>query len=188
MPGADRDPLLDSRIDAALRSYAEPPASISDPHTAALAILERARQSERHRRSWWFWGIPASAAAALIVLLAISLRTPPAPKTIDLAQIPPAGQSSVPPHAALTAPTPSIRRAHAVPHHARSRTAPLPQQAVFPTPAPLSRQEQALLVFIHTAPPTVRKAVIAEQSRWNPADTPAPSPMHPVSQLENEEP
>ncbi|MGA7885101.1 MAG: hypothetical protein WCA44_05115, partial [Acidobacteriaceae bacterium] len=63
MPGDPVDPSVESRIDAALRSYAEPPAMASDPRTAAAAILERARQSRR-RRSWWLWGIPVGAAAA----------------------------------------------------------------------------------------------------------------------------
>lgn len=188
MPGADRD-SFDSRIDAALRSYAEPTAFAADPRTAAAAILERARESQRRRRRWWFWAAPAVALlAAMVIVVVLRLHTPALPRPmVNMAEVPRPAQPLVPGHTATTARLrPPIQPARRVLH--RPHAAPLPEQAVFPTPAPLSRQEEALLVFIRTAPPAVRKAVIAEQSRWAPADPATASPMHPVSQLENEEP
>jgi hypothetical protein len=186
MPGDPLDPFVESRIDAALRSYAEPPAMASDPRTAAAAILERARQSRR-RRSWWLWGIPVgAAAAALVIVLVWSLRPPSAP---NLARTAVPLPESASPHAMppRTAPSP-LRSVRQPAHRLRSHAAPLPEQAVFPTPAPLSHQEQALVVFTRVAPPAVRKAVIDEQIRFDPdAQRDAP-PIHPIAQPDNERP
>jgi hypothetical protein len=194
MPGNDRDPgpldpLMESRIDAALRSYAEPPGMASglasDPRTAALAILERARQSRR-RRSWWLWGVPISAAvAALVVVLLWTLHAPPAP---NVARIAPPQPTPTLPHAITPAPERRLAPvAHRVAHRSRPHAASLPEQAVFPTPAPLSRQEKALVVFARTAPPTVRQAVINEQDQWaKEVGIVASSPIHPISELDQE--
>lgn len=192
MPGTDRDPgpldpFIESRIDAALRSYAEPPAMASDPRTAAAAILERARHS-RSRRSWWLWGIPVGAAvAALVIVLVWSLRTPSAPNVARTAVPLPAITS---PHAMPPRPVaPAVRSVRQPVHSLRSHAAPLPEQAVFPTPAPLSHQEQALVVFTRVAPPAVRKAVIDEQSSWaEEAHTIPSSPIHPISESDQDRP
>lgn len=189
MPGDLPDPFVESRIDAALRSYAEPPASLSDPRTAAAAILERARQSQR-RRSWWLWAVPAATAiAALAVVLLWIAHSPAPPKIIDYARVvPPPAVGN--PHATTPATAYSPSRAkRASVRRPRLRAASLPQQAVFPTPAPLSRQEQALVVFTHVAPPAVRQAVINEQSNWTEdSRSIASSPLHPISDLDQDRP
>jgi hypothetical protein len=46
MPRDSAD-YIDALIDAAVRNYAEPPAEL-DPRTAAVVILERARQLQCH--------------------------------------------------------------------------------------------------------------------------------------------
>lgn len=184
MLGADRDPLLESRIDAALRSYAEPPSFASDPRTAAAAILERARASQR-RRSWWLWGIPAAAAVVALIILLV-LRSPSPPNIAHTAvPVPavPALHSTTPPPLSAT-----VRPVHRALHRLNPHVAPLPRQSVFPTPAPLSSQEQALVVFARTAPPAVREAVIKEQSPWDEEVTPSPSPIHPIAQPDTERP
>jgi hypothetical protein len=191
MPGDNRDSMTEARIDAALRSYAEPPAMASDPRTAAAAILERVRQAQRRRRLWWLWAIPTGVAMGVaVVVLFLSLHTPHGPLSVDVAQVPHAAQPLPAPHAMeparLHAATPAKRR---VMHRLRPQAAPLPEQAVFPAPAPLSRQERALLVFARTAPPAVRQAVINEQSRWaEEAHMVSSSPIHPISESDQDRP
>ena len=42
-----------------------------------------------------------------------------------------------------------------------------PKQEVFPTPRPLSREEQALIRFAREGPPAVKKAVLEDQKHWD---------------------
>lgn len=43
----------------------------------------------------------------------------------------------------------------------------LPKLEVFPTPAPLSAQEQALVAFAKHGPPAVQRAVLEDQKHWD---------------------
>ena len=43
----------------------------------------------------------------------------------------------------------------------------LPKKEVFPTPRPLTEEEQALVAFARRAPPAVKKAVIEDQQHWD---------------------
>lgn len=175
MPGDNRD-SIDARMDAALRSYAEPPASISDPRTAAAAILDRARHT-RTRRPLWIWAIPA---AACLLVLAVGFlwwfHAPPAPRIARAVPTPPA--AAVP---AIRTPAPAPAKPPIrTTQRTRTHAEPLPKLDIFPTPAPLSPQEQALVTFARTAPPAVRQAVIDEQSQWDqPAQTTAPPSQPP---------
>ncbi len=158
------DDLVAERIDAALRSYAAPPEGI-DPRTAAATIFARARRSKtRHAWLLWRWAIPALACLlALAIGTAWLLRRPAAPQIASIVPAPPpaptlpvitpSSVSSAPVHATGRRPT----------RIASVKEPPLPKLDVFPTPAPLTAQEQALLVFLRTAPPAVTQAVIDEQ-------------------------
>lgn len=178
MPANDRDSPLDGRIDAALRSYAEPPDSVSDAHIATAAILDRGRAP---RRPLWVWAIPA-AACVLALAFGLALRTrhaTPAPQVARIAAAP-AAMSSRP--VAGTAKTPAaqspaagrrVAKAGAAPAAARRagprthpRSQPLPELAVFPTPVPLSAQERQLVDFARNAPAAVKQAVIRDQQHW----------------------
>ena len=44
---------------------------------------------------------------------------------------------------------------------------PLPKLDVFPTPTPLSPQEQALAAFAQHGPPAVQRAVLDDQQHWD---------------------
>jgi hypothetical protein len=159
----DPNNSVDSRIDAALRAYADPP-QIPDPRTVALRLLEREAQP---RPQWplWRWAIPA-CLVALAVAAAYLLRTPPAPQV---------AHSPAPPKilAQTKAPTPPVRHVLIPAAHRRSarvltaKSQPLPRLAVFPTPTPLSPQEQALVAFAKYGPPAVQRAVIQEQKHWD---------------------
>ena len=186
MPGGPLDRFVESSIDAALRTYAEPPVVASDPRTAAAAILERALEPQR-RRSWWAWAVPAGAAvAAVVVVLVLSLRTPTAP---SISSTPVPLPTAATPHAMPSAPVASpVRPMRRLAHLPSPHAAPLPEQTVFPTPAPLSNQEQALIMFARTAPPAVRQSVIDEQSRWGEEAKVGASSVPPGSNTSNAEP
>jgi hypothetical protein len=44
---------------------------------------------------------------------------------------------------------------------------PMPKLDVFPSPRPLTVEEQGLVVFAMQAPPVVKKAVIEDQQQWD---------------------
>lgn len=166
MPGDNPDPLdnsIEARIDAALRSYGEPPVAISDPRVAAAAILDRARQSPT-RRPLWIWAIPA--ATCLLALAVGLLWYLHAPRTPSIARAVPSAPVVTNPVMPVPEPAPHHLPVRIV-HRQHSHPAPLPKLDVFPTPAPLSPQEQALVIFARTAPPAVRQAVIDDQRTWD---------------------
>ena len=165
----------DERIDTALRSYAEP-AEIPEARVFLARVMERARSEAPQKPTWWIWG--AAAAAGLAVLLAVGvvwmMRSP---RRFENAEAPRAPQ---PAHAGITSPLPmkkppSIVRAKTRPSRGAAglravRTVAAnqpPKLDVFPTPHPLSAQEEALLTFVRRAPPPLRKAVINDQQHWD---------------------
>jgi len=161
----ERDDQLDSRIDAALRTYSEPP-EIPDARIVALQLLERAREVQPRRR-WplWRWAIPV-CLVALAIAATWLLRMPRIPE-VALTPAPPqtVAQAKTPappaPHASVAA-APG-RPLHVVP----AKSQPLPKLEVFPTPTPLSPQEQALVAFAEHGPPAVQRAVLEDQKHWD---------------------
>jgi hypothetical protein len=53
------------------------------------------------------------------------------------------------------------------PHFAVVKSQPLPKLEVFPTPTPLSPQEEALAAFVKYGPPAVQRAVLEDQKHWD---------------------
>lgn len=161
---------LDSRIDAALRSYLEPPET-TEPRIVLARILERARDEQPRHRGWWIWGT-AGAAACLAALVPVVwlLQAPPSPQ---IAWEPPAPAVVTAPSVEVArSPAPALRRsAQARPSSASrevaSHTAPLPKLDVFPTPQPLTPEEEALVAFAKHGPPEVQRAVIEDQKHWD---------------------
>lgn len=165
----ERDPLdtLDRLLDAALSTYADPGPD-SGLEAGILARIGTERRSGQ-RRSWrllWAAGLPA-LAACLLLLLAPALWRHAAPHTAPRIQPSaehPLAASSAPP--ALAKP---VRRS--VRHAARTPGRPIPQPAatpkldVFPAPAPLSRQEQALVRFVATTSVAQRKDLMQAQQQ-----------------------
>jgi len=175
----DRNSTLDARIDAALHTYAEPPA-VPDSRTVALQLLERAREvGSRPARSLRRWAIPVAACLVALVLAAIwLLRASPAP---GVARTPAPPQTVAQTHT----PAPPVQLA-VVPAHERllhavaSKPQSLPKLAVFPTPTPLSPQERALVAFAEHGPPAVQRAVLQDQKDWNTPNTLAGLQPHPL--------
>jgi len=160
---------LDSRIDAALRSYVEPP-QMTEPRIILARIMERAQieRSARPMRSW-FWGAAAAAACLVAVAAALwLLQAHPAPKIAWAPAAP--GVETLPSVARSQAP--AIRRStHARPvstsREVAARSAALPKLDVFPTPRPLSPEEQALVSFAKQGPAAVQRAVLQDQKHWD---------------------
>lgn len=166
----DGDPTqdrVDALIDVALRSYAEPQA-IPDARTAALTLLERARDAES-RPQWplWNWAIPVAVCLiALAVAAAWMARTP---------WIPEVARTPAPPRIVARAETPAPSAPHASvtttpkrpPRFAVAKSQPPPKLEVFPTPRSLTPQEQALVAFAKYGPPAVQRAVIEDQKHWD---------------------
>jgi hypothetical protein len=150
----------DARIDAALRSYVEPP-DPSEPRVALAQVLERARAEKAPHWRWWVWLIPAGACVAGIVVAAMVLlmrgpRVPEIawnPKPPGLASVATAPNQGVLSRAAARAVSLSARRVHR-----------LPKLDMFPAPTPLSPQEQRLLAFAsHTSPAAAQQLAEAQQ-------------------------
>lgn len=168
-----RDPI-ESRIDAALASYAEPP-SMPDARVAAAQVMARLAERDAPRRRWWLWAAPA--AACLLVVLALGVgRMMRAPGRPQIASAPLSPPASGPVSAAVPKPVSGpmengkiSARVHRPgrrvnrPAALTAREQPLPKLDVFPTPAPLSPEEQGLVTLATKAPPKVQQQVIAAE-------------------------
>ncbi len=171
------DTQLDARIDAALHTWAEPPA-IPDPRIVALKLLEQAREVDsRPQWSLGRWAIPA-CLAALVLAAVWFLRTPQIPAVARTPAPPPAVAATHPP--ALPAQRATVPAHNRLPRLAAAKPQSLPKLPVFPTPTPLSPQEQALVAFADHAPPAVQRAVLQDQKDWNTTGTLASLRPHPL--------
>lgn len=165
---------LDSRIDAALRSYVQPPEPMA-PRIAMAVLMERA-QAERppHGLRWWMYGIAGVAAACLVaVIFAVwAFRAPQAlgiastPKPPLAVAVPPSRVAVAESPASAPRPTSHSNRTSASRELAAKAT-PLPKLDVFPSPKPLSPEEQALVDFAKRGPPEVQRAVLEDQKHWD---------------------
>ena len=150
---------LDTLLDAALSTYTNPEPSLG--LTPRILAATRAVDGRPPLR-WMVWAVPALAAALAIVILypAHHIYRDPSPSTSQLS-----GSASTYP---ITAPNPvktgSDREAPRLRATATIRAAipapePLPKQEVFPTPAPLSPQEQAIAALVNRNRTEIAKQV-----------------------------
>ncbi len=177
------DERLDEVIDAALRSYAEPE-EIPETRVGVARVLDRARAEEAVRKRVWLWGW-AVAAASLVVIL-VALGSMGAKQVPEIAWTPNApdvsgGEKPIPRRlkpgssrihgtaAAMPLQSGSLisGRAKRVASARVVEERPLPKLDVFPTPTPLSPQEQALAAFAQHGPPAVQRAVLEDQQHWD---------------------
>ncbi|MDE3150299.1 MAG: hypothetical protein KGL37_12590 [Acidobacteriota bacterium] len=173
----DLDLLPDVLIDAALATYADPgPDSGLDRRVMARISEARIAAEPAPRRRWLPWAIALPAAACLLLfLLVLSGPKQLHPPSSNPEQ---ANQSQEAPIAvARTAPStaPQALPAHgtkAPGHGPRSRAtalaakpAPLPKLDVFPTPRPLTPEEQALVEFAAHATKAERESFFAAQQQ-----------------------
>jgi hypothetical protein len=156
---------LDQLLDTALSTYAE-----HDEHLESRILAHLAAQtSAPKRRRWLPWAIALPIAACLVLLLTLyprHNRTEPVQqaKNNPTLQTQPVPQNSIAqaPQAPAHQPQPRVIVARA------TRTAPAPPKLdVFPTPHPLSPEEQALVHFVTTTPESERNAVLTSQQQFN---------------------
>jgi len=152
---------LDRLLDEALASY-----SLREPSLGyERRVLRRVQMASRTpRNDWWRWTIAVPALAA-ILLLAVTHRTatqPPvaAPPIAVAAKLPattllPSGAQASPP------------RVHQVAYRVKSVPSRLPKREVFGLPAPLSREERALLEMATRFPAQAREILIDDVERRN---------------------
>lgn len=161
MHGDDR---IDQLIESGLRSYAEPTA-IPETRVAVGQLMARVAEQEPPRLRWWLWAAPV--AACLLALLAVwMLRTPQHPRIAWTPASPPVvGVQSVPGSTSAPVLVHPRRVSRAIPRAPKEQL--LPKLAVFPTPTPLSPEEQALVAFAKHGPPAVQHAVLEDQKHWD---------------------
>ncbi len=158
---------LDALLDAALATYVdfEPSPGLTPRILAAASDLHR-----RPSVGWLSWAIPALAAA---LLMTVFLTHRPAERretsqpTADLSapRVPASAERSPNTSAKSIATELTQRLGSTPPRAARSaRTTaptppPLPRQNVFPTPTPLSPEEQALAALVNRNPEKVARQI-----------------------------
>ena len=185
---------FDLMLDAALATYADPgpDSGLEERVAAALAAAEgpgkRGASLADRRRRWLVWSIAIPAAVSVLLWIAItttrhSASSGPEPREQNARLLPPglpgaktpeAMQHSAPQVRAYSAqrvymPKPLRSALKPVPTSAIHSTeeagaTPLPKLDVFPTPQPLTAQEQDLLVFAERTPAPQLQAISAAQA------------------------
>jgi hypothetical protein len=167
---------FDRGIDSALANYAEPDAGLEGRVLARIAEV-RAEEEMPSLRRWLPWAIALPVAACTLLIVALLLRfagQSPVPPVL-YSHKPPAQMA--PESAMVQAPQIPERRTEPRPHLVASRAAsrnaqqtaskpaPLPKLDVFPTPQPLTPEEQALVHYVTNTPPSERKTLLAVQNQ-----------------------
>jgi hypothetical protein len=168
---------LDILLDAALVTYAEPePCPALEAHILASTSRARRMSIRSFRASlrlrgenWQPWTIPAFAALLLIVIFSVRHAL-----THRAALPPAAGLSHMPDtldHVpAIGTPVPTVATQQAAARSNSPQTAkairvavpkqqPLPRLEVFPTPTPLTREEQALVALANRNPGDITQSL-----------------------------
>jgi hypothetical protein len=145
---------LDELLDRALASYtdAEP-----DPSLRARIMAHAAEGAPSPKRMWLFAPAAACAAALVIVLFLHSWTPAPHPEpspAASTASAPAPPKTVLPP---ITHPHPALA-AHRT---RRSERAALMRNASFPSPTPLTAQENILLKFATEHPDQARQVLAA---------------------------
>lgn len=153
---------LDRLIDSALAGYsnAEPLAGLE------ARVLNRVRVTQARRRLL-VWGL-ALAVAASVVVVGIVKRTAPTtvPKSAEIVQAKPALPTAVTRLARVMPKRVSVKRSR--------RPKPLPKLEQFPSPAPLTAEERALVALAQQDPEELGK--FAEMER----ESEAPLEIQPI--------
>jgi len=172
MPERDK---IDQLIDSALASYAEPRGGLEQRMLARMAT-DAGRSS---RRGWLLVAIAAPVLAALLLMIYL---TPKAPHAQPPSQIASASRGHSAGSSAGTSvgrivaePAPHVTQSSGSSHRIRHRDQDVdehtnnpvlrPKKGIFPTPQPMTTEEQALTRFAAEASETDRKALIEAQRR-----------------------
>lgn len=180
---------LDRLLDSALATYADPDTG-ADPGLQQRILARIAAEmhgAPRRRSLAWAIALPVAAILLLFAGIAITrqMHAPlralqqghisPKPSTILNQGAEKRGQGSYQGTTSIVPKKPSKEQWALAPEgtpHSRhkalaARSAPLPKLDVFPTPQPLSPQEQALVNFAAHATSSERESLIAAQQEAN---------------------
>jgi hypothetical protein len=158
---------LDRALDAALAKYAaaEPRAGLEGRILATL----RTASDPAPDRAWWRWTVMAAVAAVLLVTVALGWRTgkPRHPAVAD--HLSHASQAPLPETEVVSNAHKNGVQPH-VPHHLQTTThhdrlpvvATVPRLEQFPSPLPLSEQEEILASYVSRYP---EHAVLVARAR-----------------------
>ncbi|HWX53899.1 MAG TPA: hypothetical protein VN176_04835 [Verrucomicrobiae bacterium] len=168
MAEQERDQHFEQLLDSLLQAYSD-----ADPRpgleTRILAGLN-AQAVARKSPLIWLWAGAGAAVAVALVMAILLHRAAVAPQPPKIAGTNPAAIQRVPSTEHTSAPTragaltPS--KQHASPMTNQSPVASV-RQDIFPTPAPLSEQEQLLLRYLRTTP---REEVVAQSQSDRPVE------------------
>ncbi len=172
------DRNFDRLIDSALANYAEPDAGLEGRVLARIAEV-RTEEGIPSRRRWFPWAValPVAACALLIVALLLRLFVPQTPARQQVQRNPAPQTQALPENARMQAPHIPARRPEPQPHLAAvrtvsrnaqqtaSETAPPPKLDVFPTPQPLTAEEQALIHYVTNTPASERNTMLTAQKQ-----------------------
>jgi hypothetical protein len=163
---------LDLLIDAAAATYAEPRAGLENRILLAISMERQAVAVKPAppiipRRPWLPWALALSAAACLLlVTMILSNHTRRGTQTQNVPAQQARHESSG--SALIASATPHAANARILISRPRRHTpslppAPLPKLDVFPTPQPLTPQEQALVTYATRASSPQLQALVAAQ-------------------------
>lgn len=168
---------LDRLFDSALADYADPGPDSGLESRILSRIAEETHSTPRRR--WLAWAVALPAAAIFLFFILISHpwthHTPTIPQQADVSHQPaPSIQGANRPSSTPTL----IHRSQAPVRKERprrvafaTRSAPLPKLEIFPTPQPLTPQEQALVNFAAHASKSERESLVTAQQQ-------ADAPLH----------
>lgn len=186
---------IENFIDAALASYGEPP----DESALAERVLTcvSLKHTNQQTRQWKVWAI-ALAAVACLLLSFFVVHRPPQTTQQSARNSSAASVHSTPVDGASTARTGHTKLSagskalkNLAQQHsgiAEAQAAPPPKLDVFPTPHPLTLEEQALaLVAVHTPPPELQALAKARDDAEPPMSIAAVHipPLEPPDKGEN---
>jgi hypothetical protein len=152
------DEPFDRLLDSALSSYAEPGPDSGLERRVLVQIAEGSRTQPRSVR---LWALALATAVPLLLLVAPAIHTR---SNRHIARTDRASQSL--PHALpATAPSMAVSpaRPHLLPRAAHRES--LPKQDVFPTPFPITPEEQALATVALRAPAPELHALAEAQQK-----------------------
>ena len=169
---------LDLLLDNVLSNYGDPgPDSGLDQRVLARisSASASARVAPASRRRWlpWVVGLPVAAGLLLFFFLAgPKTASPPTSVAKGMAQTQQVPIVTAPSEAASAHRSEPVSSNGHVPFNLRSRsgkqasrTVALPKLDVFPTPQPLTAEEQALVAFAVRAPESERRSFIEAQKQ-----------------------
>ena len=161
----EKERQMDEMLDSLLAAYssAEPRPGLETRILASLRDAPSREASPSWRNFKWLWAGAAVAAAIIVAVLLIGGRrhvAMPTPTVVQMQQ-PVTPQPEIQPVGPETANTiPASRRKRGVPSHHQNANLALSQRPrIFPTPTPLSEQEQLLLRYVAGTP---REEVVAQ--------------------------